>query len=320
MENLGALQSLLTPDHSVQLVRGIIVAGTSGYRVNVAGSVLPAASAESVAVAVGDSVLVAIVNSGIGQAEAIVLCRMSTTGLHPSTGTVTSVPGGSSTIVVTGADGVTYNPYPLAGYTPAVNDNVEMVFLAGTPYATKASPVPVAAPQTQMPMKAPSTPVATGTSTFIASDSATYSGGTWSSPGVGWGQPNEVYCGTSGGTTMHGAWFYGGAAAQLSGRTINAARFTFGQRVGGPGNYGSPATIIVWTHSSANRPSGDITQLNSATWTVQPFTAPTITLTPAQATDLVNGGGIAIYGGDYAAFQGVQMNPTSGILSLDWSR
>lgn len=321
MGNLTGLQSILTATQATSFTRGIVVApppGGTGYSVNVAGSTLAVSAAESCAVAAGDSVLVALVNSGIGQAEAIVLCRLSTTGIHPATGTVTAAPAAPNPVSITGADGVAYSAYALAGYTAAVNDNVELIFLAGTAYCTKVG-APVAVPP-QPPVAAPPVAVTTGTTTYTASDSSTFWNGLWSSPGIGWGNPGDVYSGTWGGSTVHGAWFYGGAASQLSGRTIGAARFTFGQRLGGSGNYNAPAQVVVWTHSSANRPGGDITALNSTTVTVQPYDSPTVPLTAAQATDLLNGGGIAIYGGDYAVFQGIQTNPASGQLSFDWSR
>jgi hypothetical protein len=34
----------------------------------------------------------------------------------------------------------------------------------------------------------------------------------------------------------------------------------------------------------------------------------------------VNGGGLALVNGDYAAFDGVQLNAQSGLVSIDWTR
>ncbi|MEA5453309.1 hypothetical protein SPF06_01105 [Sinomonas sp. JGH33] len=321
MADLNRVLALLAQPQATRFVRGVVVApasGSTGYSLNINGSALPASCADNVAVAAGDPVLCVLIDSGRGGAEAIILCRLSTSGIHPATGTVTSVPGGSNTIVVTGTDGMTYNAYAQSGYTPAVNDNVDMVFLAGVPYATKAIATPSAT--VSQPITSQGSGPSTGTTPFTASDSATF----WATGGWGsWGNQADVYEGTWNGSTVHGAWWYGGGPTQLAGRTIAAARFTFGARIGGSGNYNAPASVNIWTHSASSRPSQftDVTLLNGPTTvTIQPYASPTVTLSAAQAADLVNGGGIAIFGGDYAAFQGVQANAASGQLAFDWSR
>ncbi|MEZ2388880.1 hypothetical protein AB6813_04915 [bacterium RCC_150] len=215
-----------------------------------------------------------------------------------------------------GADGVTYTAYFLSSYTPVVNDNVEMVFLAGVPYVTKTGATPAPAPPA--PVGSSSTTTSSGTTPFAASDSATYwSGGGWAS----YGDTRYVYSGTYGGNTVNGAWFYGNGPTQLQGRTINGGRVILGPR-GGAGNFNAPAAVNLYTHSSASRPGGNVTTLNGPTSVVaQPWQGlMTYALTAAQATDVVNGGGIAIFNGDYADFQGVQLNAQSGTVSIDWSR
>jgi hypothetical protein len=296
-----------------------ITPGSTGYLISLNGNVIQASAADGVAVSNGDSVLVAVTGTSRGQSEAFVLCRMSTTGLHPATGTVTTVPPSSPTITVLGADGVSYTAYFLSSYTPVVNDNVEMIFLAGVPYVTKAGATPAPAPAT--PIGSGASTASSGTTNFPATDSATYWSGLWSSPGVGWGNPSEMYSGTWSGNTMHAAWFYGGGPTQLAGRTITGGRVWIGKREG-VGNYNSVANIQIWSHSAGSRPGGDVSLLNGPTSTVaQPWQGLTqYGITQAQAQDLVNGGGLALVNGDYAAFDGVQLNAQSGLVSIDWTR
>lgn len=322
MGNLDRLEQELTQTMGQQigLVRGTVLpdpSGTLGYQVSVNGNVLPVSAADSAPAAVGDSVLVAIVGSGRGQAEAIVVCRLVDGGPHPATGMVTVVPPSSPTITVVGADGLTYTAYFLTSYTPTVNDNVEIVFLAGVPYVTKTGATPAPAPPAPV---GPSTPVvSTGTSNYAASDSATWGGpGGWSS----WGRSDYVYSGSYGGSTLNGAWFYGNGPTQLQGRTITGGRFILGARNLGGGNFNAPASVNIYSHGSPSRPGGNVAPINGpVSVTAQPWQdLTTYPLTVAQATDLVNGGGIAIFNGDYAAFQGVQANAQSGTVSIDWSR
>lgn len=316
MGSLDRLQALAAAGQQQILLRGTVVAGSGGFAVNVNGNTLPASSIDPVAVSAGDSVLVAVISGATGQAEAVVLGRMANT-MRPATGTVAVVPVGSQTITVTGSDGASYTAYFLSGYTPAVGDNVEMAFVGGYPYVSKAGTTPVPAPvQT---VAAPPGAASTGTTPFSAFDSATWwGGGGWGS----YGRTDHVYSGTWGGSTVNGAWFYNGAGAQLAGRTILGGRFVLGARDIGAGNYNSPASVNIYTHGSATRPGGNVSTLNGPTTVAaQPWQGlTTYPLSTAQAVDFVNGGGIAIFNGDYAAFQGIQANAQSGTVYIDWSR
>jgi hypothetical protein len=317
-DNLDKLQALTAAGQQQMFLRGTVVlpTGATAFAVNINGNVLPASAADNVSVNVGDSVLVAVLSGATGQAEAIVLFRMSTTGLHPATGTVTVVPVGSQTITVKGADGQTYTAYFLAGYTPAVNDNVEMVFIGGYPYVSKAGTTPTPPPvQTVAP---PPTAPNSGTTTFAAADASTYWGpGGWGS----WAGGTRVFTGDIGNGPVTGAWFYAGGPTQLAGRTITGGRVTFGSRYAA-GSYNSPVAVNIYTHSSPSRPGGNVALVNGPTVvTAQPYQGlTTYTLTQAQAQDLVNGGGIAISGGSYAGFDGIAQNAQSGTVSIDWSR
>lgn len=326
MPKLDTLEALAHAGQSTTFVRGIVTAppaGSTGFGVNVSGAVIPVSASESVVVSPGDPVLVALIDSGKGSAEAIVLHRMSTSGLHPAIGVVATVPASSPTITVTGADGASYTAYPFAGYaSPAVNDNVELTFSSGTVYCTKANITPAPAQPvgvTNGAVAAPPPPPQTGTTNFAAVDSATMWGpGGWGS----YGDARKVYTGSWYGNTVYGAWFYNNGPTQLAGRTITGGRFTLGPRDGGAGNYNSPAQVNIYTHSSPTRPGGDVTLLNGPTTvTAQPYQGDTVyALTAQQALDLVNGGGISIQNGDYAAYSGVQIDASSGLVSIDWSR
>lgn len=319
MVSLDTLQALGVGDQQVKLVRGVVVttSGSSGYAVNVLGNVIPARAADPTPVVAGDTVLVAILAGATGQGEAIVLCRIGS-ALRPATGTVTTVPPSSSTITVTGADGVAYTAYFPSSYTPTVGDNVEIVFLAGFPYVTKTGATPAPAPVAVV--APPPTAPLTGTTPFAASDSST-----WWGPG-GWGswntysQPSGVFQGDYGSGPLTGAFFYGGGPGQLAGRTILGGRVTFGPRLA-VGSYNSPVTVTIYTHSSTNRPAGNVSLLNSTTVTAQPWQGlTTYALTAAQAADIVGGGGIAIANNGYAGFAGISVNAQSGTVSIDWSR
>jgi hypothetical protein len=315
--NLDKLQALAGGGDGVRLVRGVVVFATNGattFSVNVSGNVLPASANDAVAVNVGDSVLVAIVDRS-GQAEAIVMFRLADT-IHPATGKVKTVPPSSSTITVTGADGTDYTAYFLSSYSPVVGDNVEMIFLGGYPYVTKTGATPAPAPV--VAVAPPPSAVTTGTSSFAASDASTYWGaGGWGS----WAGGTRVFTGDIGSGPVTGAWFYGGAPGQLQGRTITGGRVTLGPRYAA-GNYNSPVAVNIYTHGSINRPGGNVSLVSGPTVvTAQPWQGlTTYALTQAQAQDLVNGAGIAISGGAYAGFDGIVQNAQSGIVSIDWSR
>jgi hypothetical protein len=316
--NLDTLQALASGGDQTRFLRGTVVKqqGATSYSVSVNGSVIPVSAAESVAVVAGDNVLVAWL---MDQKEAIVVCRLSDT-LHPATGTVATVPVGSQTITVTGADGTTYTAYAMSGYSPTVGDNVEMLFLGGAVYVSKTNPTP-AAPTVVTTVAPPSTGPSTGTSPFAASDSST-----WWGPG-GWGswdtysQPSGVFQGDYGSGPLTGAWFYAGAPGQIQGRTILGGRVVVGPRLQ-VGSYNNALSVNLYTHSSPNRPGGNVSLVNGPTVvTAQPWQGlTTYTLTAAQATDLVNGGGIAITGGSYLGFAGIAVNAQSGTVYIDWSR
>lgn len=316
MDLLRPLMSALgSPSSRLQ---GIVVPTTAGattLSVNVNGNVIPARVIDPLVVAAGDPVAVDFISGPQGQAEAWIVGRLASAP-RPPTGTVATVPPSSDTITVTGADGATYTAYFLSSYTPTVGDLVALQWNAGTPTVVgKVGATPAA--QTVAAVAAPPAPASTGTSTYACTDSSTYwpSGG-WDS----WAGGNNVYQGQYGGQgELTGAWFYGGSPKELNGRTITAIRFTLGAR-NGAGSSGSPVTVNLHTHTSSSRPDGNVALgSGSATVTAQPWQGATVYSLPTSfATDLLNGGGIALYGDPYAGFNGRNLQPNSGLLSIDW--
>jgi hypothetical protein len=302
---------------TVTRLQGVMVTPTTGTGlvVNVNGSVIPARILDPLTVAAGDPVAVDFVAGPTGQAEAWIVGRLGDMP-RPATAQVTAVPVGSPTITVTDADGNEYDAAYTTLYTPTVGDTVALSWGAGQPTVTgpvtlAPDPGPVASPIDPPPALDNS-----GTSTYAATDTATWTGTGW-----GWQGTSDVYQGDGGAGPLTGAWFYGGSPAELAGRTVTAIRFTLGPR-NGAGNPDTPVTVNLSTHTSSGRPTGNVT-LGTATATVTagPWQGGTVyTLPTSFAADLLNGGGIAISGGTYAGFTGRTGQPDSGLLAIDWTR
>lgn len=299
---------------------GVVVKDSTGkLAVNVNGNIIPARWSDPLVVAAGDPVTVTITAGPTGGGDAVVTGRI-TMAPRPATGTVKTVPPSSSTITVTGTDKIDYTATFAASYTPAVNDNVILAWNAAQPTVTAKVGVVAAPPSTTAVVAPPPGPLAASTSTYQAQDSATWvpANGAWDSWAGGGG---NVYQGSYSGYTTYGAWFYAGSTAELTGRTINRIQFTLGSRRG-VGSYNSPITLHLYTHTSANRPGADVTRSTGPyDVTIQPGQGQvTFDLPTSFATDLLNGGGIAIAGDPYAGFSGRLQEPASGLLTIDWTR
>lgn len=302
--------------------KGTIVKNSAGaLTVNVMGNTLPCRFADPLVLADGDPVLVTITGGPRGGFEAIVRCRL-TEQPRPSNGTVATVPASSSTITVTGSDGVAYTANFASSYTPTVGDTVILAWSAGTPTALAkvgATPAPDAPPPPPPP-PAPVVTVRTGSTAYRATDSAT-----WSPQLGGWDEWNggggNTYQGTWAGYTLYGSWFYNGGPTQLAGRTITGIVFRIGARRQ-VGNYNQPVTVQLYAHTSRSRPGGDVTRtVGPLAVTIQPQSgAYNIAVPLTFAQTLLNGGGISIAGPDYAGFLGRYAQPDSGLLTFNWSR
>lgn len=303
-------------DRTVTTYQGTMVTVAGVLQVNVNGNVLPARWADPLVVVAGDPVLVDISSSRAGQGVAFVRCRL-TDKPRPGQGTVATVPASSPTITVTGADGNSYTATFVASYTPTVGDPVILSWNAAVP-SVVGKITTTAAPAPPPPVVEPPASV-TGSTPYPAASSGTWvpSLGAWDA----WaGGGSHVYQGSYGSSTTYGAWFYSGSMAQLAGKTITRIRFVLGSRRA-VGNNNQPVTVHFYAHTSANKPAGD------ASRTVGPHD---VTAQPAQglteydlplsfAPVLLAGGGIAIAGNPYAGFLGVNAQPESGLLILDWS-
>lgn len=303
--------------------KGVMVLDATGaLAVNVNGNILPASYSDPVVVAVGDAVVVDIVTTARGQSEAVVTGRLTLTP-RPATGTVTTVPVGSQTISVTGADSVVYGATFVSSYTPTVNDIVILAWNASAPtvtgkVGTTGTPPPPPPPPVVVPVIPPPAPPQTGVSTYPATDSSSYGTYGWDSYAGGGG---NIYAGTTYGA-VNGAWFYGGSPQALAGRTITRVRFTLANRRAA-GNYNSAVNIVFQLHTSARRPAGNVTGTGS-TYTVNiraGWTTATFDLPAAWGAGILAGDGItATTASDYAGFDGRLTNPSSGKIALTWSR
>lgn len=321
MADLRATEKKAT-ERTVTTYRGTMVlysepGGTPTLAVNVNGNILPASWSDPLVVVEGDPVIVEISSSRSGGGVAFVRSRI-TDKPRPSSGKVTTVPASSPTITVTGSDGNVYTATFVASYTPVVNDPVILSWNAAVPSVVGKITTTAAAAPPVAPPPPPPGPAQTGSSSYPATASDTYwSGGGWGS----WaGGGSNVYQGNYGSGPLSGAYFYGGSPGQLAGKTITRIRFTLGGRRP-VGNNNQPATVHVYAHTSGNKPGGDVSRV------VGPFD---ITVDPGQgpkeydlplsfAGTLQAGGGLAIYGDPYAGFYGINTQPNSGLLIMDWS-
>lgn len=319
MTNLRGLESAPALGAAVTYPGVVVKDGSGKLAVNVNGNILYPRYQDPVVVAVGDPVVVSISAGPTGGGDAVVTGRI-TLAPRPATGTVKTVPPSSSTITVTGTDGTDYTATFIASYTPTVNDNVILAWNANTPTVNgKVGSVPTPPPP-PAPVAAPPGPASVGTTPYPAQDSATWvpALGLWDA----WArQGGRLYQGSNGGYTTYGAWFYAGSPGELAGRTITRIQFTLGTRLA-VGSMNSPITVHLYTHTSANRPAGDVTR-NAGPYdvTIQPGAGQqTFDLPTSFAADLQNGGGIAIAGDPYAGFNGRLQEPASGLLTIDWKR
>lgn len=326
---LGALAGMI-PTSSAGLRKGVIVkdpdAGNA-LAVNLDGEIVPVAWADPMTIFEGDVVLVAILRSVRGQSEAVAVTRV-TDVLRPNIGTVSSVPPGSDRISVIGSDGVTYSAYFVASYVPAVNDKVFMIWSGGVPViygeggATMSEYTPPAPPPVPPPPVVPPPPkLITGSNTYAAANSGTYT------PALsGWdrwrGGGGYVHQGGSAyGAANSGAWFYHGAPKALAGRTITRIQFTLGSRLT-VGAYNSPVVVHLYRHGNPTKPAGDVSRIQGPHNVTIPAGAGqrTFDLPLSWAAGILAGGGIGIYGEQYAGFHGRGTQPSSGLLKLYWKR
>lgn len=315
MANLRPAEKL-APERTVNTYRGLMVIGSDGkLAVNVNGNTLGASWADPLVVAEGDPVLVEISGGRAGQGRAFVRSRV-TNAPRPGQATVTTTPAGSPTITVTGTDGEVYSATFIASYTPVVGDKVLLSWNAALPSVQGKVSI-TAAPPPPPPVVVPPPAAQTGTERYQAQASGTLWGpGGWDS----WaGGNSNVYQGNYGSGPLYGAWFYHGSPKQLAGRTITRIRFLLGARRP-VGSNNAPVTVHFYAHTSTYKPGGDVSRtVGPADVTANPGQGLTEYDLPLSfAPVLQAGGGIAIGGDPYAGFLGINSQPESGLLIMDW--
>lgn len=314
-----------------------IVAGsaTSTDAVSIGGLEQPAVWADHVQAAEGDALLILMMDYATAQSQAVVVGR---TGRYASPadpaweGTVATAPVGSETITINTTAGEVTATF-VSSYTPAVGDRVglqwqgQKVRVLGKVGVTPTPPPPAPAPDPKPKTVAPPPPKkASGTESFAAADSATWSTGTGS-----WNSyyGKHLYQGSYGSTGANrGAWFYHGRPGKLAGKSITDVEIYIPARRRA-GSYNQPVTLNVYLHGSKRRPGGDVTRSASTTINIPAgFTGGWFDLPASWGDDLTeNGAGIGIAGGSYAGITGLPHQragrsegvANSGQLRLRWT-
>ena len=287
---------------------GTVVAVESALAVNVDGAVLTAVWwPAGYSPAAGDTVRV-IVTAG----EATVL-GPSTSSPRPTTATVTvSAVGG--VIPIVGSDGVDYRARYI-GTAPSSGSLVLLSWQSTTPWVLSTAAAVSGTSPTPPPSGPSGPPVATSGTLILAAIDSGYRTNQWFG--------GELRQGSYGGRTYTGAWFYGSAPAQLAGATITGCRLRVGARLR-IGSYNASIDLQVYRCLDGSRPGGDTTRSGgpqAITWGPG-SDAGWVGLSAGLGQDLVNAGsgGIAIAGGSYGGVQGIDTDPASGQLALDWTR
>jgi hypothetical protein len=286
-----------------------------GPVVTVGGSPIKARWLSGTVVNDGDTVLVQITNDAGGQRTSLVLGRVLDTPT-PAVGTVTKTPSGAKTITVRAEWLGELEAAYLTTYTPAVGDQVMLIWHGSTPIAMgKRSAPPPAESQWPVPI-AETRP---GFITIRAIDSATWDarqGNTWDAY-----KGASVYQGTSDTRPPYlGTWWYGHGAAILAGRRVTSLRIRLARRKPQIGPASSAIEFRLAPHGLMDRASGRPTALADAVVaTVPPNAGGTWhDLPTAWGPLLAAGGGIFMSGAAYGGVDGVDADPESGLLEAAW--
>lgn len=293
-------------DDPLRLVVGQVVVTAGVASVNVAGGGGVVKWAGEFVPVHGDPVLV-LLQGG----QAYVLAPVASAG-RPATGTVSTVPGGST--VTVNVAGVSTACTFLASYSPVVGDTVALDWSSSQPRVLGKIGT-VGAPAAPAPPSAPPPAASAGVTTFPAVDSGSFRDGSWR------GDTSDVIQGDAPGYAGHGnngAWFYGSAPESLAGATVTKAEVYLPS---GSSSVSTPA-VHLYRHGSRTRPAGDVTRLAGPFDVAKPWgTAGWYPFDTAAAQVIVNlGGGVGIAGTPYARLDGLSKNGQSGALRITWSR
>jgi len=303
------------PPGGTRRVYGTAYFDGSRWWANLNGNLLDARWSNSVSPQQDGPIVVDLTDNGDGQSSALVLTGYSDQP-RPATGTVLSV--GTTEIVLTGADGITYTTSRFSG-SYVVGDPVYVAWDAAQPIILGRLPSITPTPPTETPVGA-SPIIPTGTAKAAAGKTNSFWGpGGWGSWAGSTQGGEQIYSGNYGSGPVTGAWFYGAAFTNLGTKTVTEVRFRLPQRlnIGGSGS----ATVHIYAHTSKYQPGGDVSR------TVGPFdvTLPQpqgahwITLPISFASVLKAGGGISIAGDPYVGFDGRLKDPQSGRIEMDWT-
>ena len=227
--------------------------------------------------------------------------------------------------VAVNVDGALYSaPWKPMGYTPALNDRVRVLLCAGE---TEILSV-ISSPGVGMAVApAPAAPAvsSSGTLHMPAVQSGSYRNAD------GWGSSssrplsvNAVVQGTAPGSSYaySGSWFFGSQVNQIAGAAFDSARMRIGPRLEIGAN-NSPLTLHVYAHTSSTKPGGDVTRVAGPyDFTVAAHHAGGWigTLPSGVHATIAAGGGISVTGSPYLGMAGLDVDPASGQLDIDWHR
>lgn len=294
-------------DLGVNVRPGVVVAVGTALGVNVDGAIYLAPWwPASYVPAAGDNVRVLLC---AGEAS---ILGPTIPGQRAATGTVSGSAAGGLLPVTVGSATVQCR---YIGTAPSVGTLVLLSWQSIVPWVV-GSAASYAAPATTTTPTGPSAPPATtsGTLTITATSSGTWTGSSW--------YLRDVRQGTYGSITYYGAWFYGSQPAQLAGATITGCRLRLGARLH-IGSYNAALTAHIYRVTQGT-PSGLATYVdgpNDVSLAVNAG-AQWVALPASVGQNLVNAGsgGMGLNGAGYGGVQGIDLDPASGQLALDWTR
>ena len=254
-----------------------------------------------------------------GDAVRVLLCAGEASILGPTipgqraaTGTVAgAASGGLLPVTISGAT----VQCRYVGTAPTTGSLVLLSWESTTPWVIATAATYTAPGGTTTPT-GPSAPPATtsGTLTLTALDSATWTT-LWRTAGVRQGTYSPY--------TYSGAWWYGSAPGQLAGATITGCRIRLGARLD-VGAWSSSLTLHLYRSVQGSRPSGAPTLTDGPNDVVLAAHAAAqwVSLPVSVGQNLVNAGsgGMGVTGGSYGGVQGIETDPASGQIALDWTR
>lgn len=293
-------------DLGVSVRPGLVVGVGSGLGVNVDGAIYSQPWwPETYVPAIGDAVRVLLC---AGEAS---ILGATGTGTRSATGTVAGAAVNGLLPVTIGSATVQCR---YLGTAPGTGTLVLLSWQATTPWVIGSAAASTSAPPTSTPT-GPSAPppTASGTLTLSAVDSGTYTNTWWSA---------DVRQGTYGSVNYFGAWFYGSGPGQLAGATVTGFRLRLGSRLRiGSYNSGITAHIYRVTQGAKAGAPGYADGPNDVALGVNAG-AQWVALPASVGQNLVNAGagGMGLTGSGYGGVQGLDTDPASGQIALDWTR